>query len=120
MIDKTNKLRLNIEIVDPIIKPFRSIVLCIWEKDNENEECKDEFAGASNKPGLDSFIEDKAEGVIKRLQIGQCLSFKNVKISDFGEFTLNSNIDSSVYINHESKYSSRDQINKLKYAYINI
>jgi hypothetical protein len=32
MIDKTNKLRLNIEIVDAVAKPFRSIVLCIWEK----------------------------------------------------------------------------------------
>lgn len=48
MIDKTNKLRQNIEIVDPVIKPFRSIVLCIWEKDCNGEECKDEFAGASN------------------------------------------------------------------------
>ena len=70
MIDKTNKLRLNIEIVDPITKPFRSIVLCIWEKDNDNEECKDEFAGASNAPGLGDIVEDKPEGVIKRLQIG--------------------------------------------------
>lgn len=37
MIDKTNKLRLNIEIVDPCSKPFRSIVLCIWEKSSGAE-----------------------------------------------------------------------------------
>ena len=37
MIEKTNKFRLNIEVVDPNSKPYRSIILCIWER-NENSD----------------------------------------------------------------------------------
>jgi len=36
MIEKTNKFRLNIEVVDPITKPYRSIILCIWERNENN------------------------------------------------------------------------------------
>ena len=38
MIEKTNKSRLNIEIVDPCTLPYRSIILCIWEKEKENSQ----------------------------------------------------------------------------------
>lgn len=38
MIEKTNKFRLNIEMVDPIAKPFRSIILCIWERSADSTQ----------------------------------------------------------------------------------
>ena len=31
LIEHTSRYRLNIEIVDPLVKPYQSIVLCIWE-----------------------------------------------------------------------------------------
>jgi len=37
-----------------------------------------------------------------------CISAINVKVSDFGEFTINANMDSTIYINHESKRNPED------------
>ena len=48
-------------------------------------------------------LDDSGSKVIDRLQIGMCISMKNIKVSDFGELTVNSNTDSTIYLNHESK-----------------
>jgi len=45
-----------------------------------------------------------------------CICAKNVKVSDFGEFTVNANMDSTIYINHESKRNP-DDISAYRLAY---
>ena len=68
-IDKTNKVRLNIELVDAVAKPFRSIVLCIWEKSSVPEKNEgDEMSFTSQQKQFEqSMFDDKAQGVINRL-----------------------------------------------------
>ena len=59
------------------------------------------------------------QNVAKKLKVGQCITCKYLKVSDFGGFTVNSNIDSEIYINFEFK-NNHEQISQLKYAYINL
>ena len=48
-----------------------------------------------------------------------CICAKNIKVSDFGDFTVNANTDSTIYLNHESKGNCDDiSINRL--AYVNL
>jgi hypothetical protein len=71
MIEKTYKFRLNIEIVDPSCKPYRSIILCIWEKSNDPDK---DLSDCRTKS-----YEDDDRAVIEKIAIGQCISAKNIK-----------------------------------------